>query len=584
MAPAPVEIADPLGPPHVGDQVKQPAFDRGEPVAPRVGAAQPAWEQPDRHADPGPVSERISGLRLVGRGAQRFHLRPKLRLDRGQETLLRHDQRVAEVPVVKSGDHHRQVRQIGDRAVGVEQLVGPQGNTGMPPSADDLPGRTPPREKPQRGTRRRSPGKQPGAPGSHLAWSEDPDETAGHFPAGTCECGAALAEASDLGVASSHQQVEIPLASARVIQHDLHEAACGCGRVHLAAAPAGTGAAGTVTCGVALQALCVYLMAAHHIPVHRCTQLIEDLTGARPSPGFVHAMIARAAAAVAGANKLIRALIILSHVVCADETTIRAGPGPRSRKRYLMVACTRLLTCYFLGDRDTEMFKAFVFPDMDGAVVVHDRYQVYEKFPGLIHQLCTQHLIRDCEDAAQTYPGGHWPVQVREALQGLIHAANTARDQGLPAVPADIAAPFIHAFQHGVILGLSQVPRRQGRKQLKQHPVRLGQCGHRLRREDRTGGGNRALLEALRDRHDDILRFAHDLRIPPTSNNAERDLRRAKTQQKISERLRSEQVTRNRYAIRGYISTAGKHGAGILTALRDALAGNPWMPPIPGLP
>jgi hypothetical protein len=47
-----------------------------------------------------------------------------------------------------------------------------------------------------------------------------------------------------------------------------------------------------------------------------------------------------------------------------------------------------------------------------------------------------------------------------------------------------------------------------------------------------------------------------DLWISPTSNGAGRDLRPAKTQQKISGRLRSEDFTRHRYAIRGYISTA----------------------------
>jgi transposase len=35
-----------------------------------------------------------------------------------------------------------------------------------------------------------------------------------------------------------------------------------------------------------------------------------------------------------------------------------------------------------------------------------------------------------------------------------------------------------------------------------------------------------------------------------------------------------------RYAIRGYISIAAKHGASVITAIRDALAGNAWMPPI----
>jgi hypothetical protein len=81
-----------------------------------------------------------------------------------------------------------------------------------------------------------------------------------------------------------------------------------------------------------------------------------------------------------------------------------------------------------------------------------------------------------------------------------------------------------------------------------------------------------------------VLRFATDLRIPPTSNQAERDVRPAKTQEKISGRLRSEQATRHRYAIRGYISTAAKHGENVLTVVRDAITGNPWMPPIPDPP
>ena len=436
------------------------------------------------------------------------------------------------------------------------------GNSSMAPSADDLPGRTPPPAKPRRGKGARRPGGQPGAPGAHLAWSQAPGGTVAHFPEGPCACGADLAAAADLGVAASHQIVDVPLETAKVTQHDLHEVACGCGRVHRAPAPPGAGAAGTVTYGLGLQAWCVYLIAAHAIPVHRCAELIEALTGAEPSPGFVHSMIARAAAAVAEANKAIRCLIILAHVVSADETPIRVGPGPKTRKRYLLVACTKLLTYCFLGDRSMKTFTAFVLPDMGGTVVVHDRYQNYDAIPGLIHQLCTQHILRDLAAAAQQYPDAHWPVQAAEALQGLIHAANTARAQGLPAIPAGIAAPLTHAFRHGVLVGLSQIPRVPGRKQ---EPCR-------------------DLLECLRDRQDDVLRFTSDLRIPPTSNQAERDLRPAKTQQKISGRLRSEQVTRDRYAIRGYISTVAKHGAHVLIAIHDALAGNPWMPPIPDPP
>jgi transposase len=249
-------------------------------------------------------------------------------------------------------------------------------------------------------------------------------------------------------------------------------------------------------------------------------------------------------------------------VICADETPVRVGPGPKTRKRYLLVACTNLLTCYFLGDRSMKTFSAFVFPDLSGVVVVHDRYVNYDKFPGVMHQLCTAHLLRDVEDAAETYPDAIWPGQIAGNLRALIHAANSAREQGLHAVPEASTAKELKLFRHGVLAGLSQVRRVPGSNE-KQPPGRL-------------------LPECLNDRRDDVLRFLTDLRIPPTSNQAERDVRPAKIQQKISGRLRSEAATRHRYAIRGYLSTAARHGISVFTAILAALTGNPWMPPVPG--
>jgi transposase len=316
-----------------------------------------------------------------------------------------------------------------------------------------------------------------------------------------------------------------------------------------------------VTYGLNLQAWAVFLLVVHHVPVERCAGVIAALTGTRPSDGFVHAMIARAAKAVRGANMLIRALVITAAVLCADETPLRVGPGPKSRKKYLLVACTGLLTYYFLGDRSMKTFDAFVFPDLSGTVLVHDRYQNYDAIPGVLHQLCTQHILRDLEDAAQSCPDAVWPGQAAEALRALIHAANLSRARGLAAAPDSGTAADLRLFRNAVRVGLSQVRRVPGAN-TKQKPGRM-------------------LLECLKDREDDVLRFLTDLRIPPTSNQAERDLRPSKTQQKISGRLRSETATRNRYAIRGYLDTARKHGQPVITATRDALAGNPWMPPLP---
>jgi hypothetical protein len=84
-------------------------------------------------------------------------------------------------------------------------------------------------------------------------------------------------------------------------------------------------------------------------------------------------------------------------------------------------------------------------------------------FGHLVHQLCVQHLIRDCTDAAETYPDAHWPVQIRKALQDLIHVANLARKQNQPVIPAHVADPLISAYRHGVRIGLKEVPRVPGR-------------------------------------------------------------------------------------------------------------------------
>ena len=461
----------------------------------------------------------------------------------------------------ENGELRAQLAGQAEKIARLERLVSRNsGNSSMPPSGDDQPGRKRPPRKAGGGGNRR-PGGQPGAPGAFLAWNQDPDQRIGHFPQGSCACGADLDAARDLGVRYSHQVTDLPEVRAQTLQHDRHAVRCGCGREHVAAAPPGTGAPGTAAYGLNFQAWCVFLLVMHHVPVQRCADIIESMSGTRPSDGWVHSLLRRAAAAVTAACEMIRALIIAARVICGDETPVRAGPGPLWNKKYLHVACTQLLTCYYLGGRDAASFTGFVYPDLDGTVLVHDRYHIYDTFTQVSHQLCCAHLLRDLEDAAQTYPAATWPARAATALRALIHAANLARTQDLDRVPAAMTTRALRQFRHSITTGLAQIPRLPGARR-KQPPARL-------------------LLECLKDREADVLRFLTSTAIPPTSNQAERDLRPAKTQQKISGRLRSEQATRDRYAIRGYASTASKHGQPIFTAIRDALTGNPWTPPTP---
>ena len=386
------------------------------------------------------------------------------------------------------------------------------------------------------------------------------------FPEGRCECGHDLAGASDLGIVDRYQQHEIPQISVMVTQYDQHSVRCSCGRVHTAARPEGA-RSGIVGYGPNLQAFAVYLMVVHFIPAHRCVALLESLTGTAPSVGFVHGMLERAAGLLDAADQRIRTLITLAYAVCCDETPLKVGPrtpkpGKKKAERYLLVAATELYTHYLLGNRDLDTFKAFVLKDLIDSVIVHDRYQNYDSaaLGTLVHQLCCAHLLRDLEGAAEVYPDAHWPAQIADALRELIGQANLARDRELDAIPTGVKNELIKRFRDGVLVGLSDTA---------SHATRPGQRKARL------------LLEVLRDRQVDVLRFAHDLKVPPTSNQAERDLRPSKVQQNISGRLTSEDRTRDRYKIRGYVSTAAKHGLNMMTVLREALLGRPWMPALP---
>jgi transposase len=457
---------------------------------------------------------------------------------------------------------------LAARLARVEHLLSRNsGNSSMPPARDHDPGKTAPPPRPARRDKPgRKRGKQPGAPGTHLSWTDNPGDHKDVFPQGACGCGRDLADAADMGVVDRYQQHEIPLVNVTVTQYDSHQARCGCGAVHTAGRPAGA-RCGQVGYGPNLQAFAVYLMTVQHIPVHRCVQLLESLTGAAPSVGFVHGMLRRASTLLEQADKRIKTLVGGAYAVCCDETPLRVGSktpkaGRKKAEKYLLVACTELYTHYLVGDRDLDTFKKFVFTDLaaGGSVIVHDRYQNYDsaELGTLIHQLCCAHLCRDLDAAAEVYPDAGWAPQIVRALRGLIHHANLARNTGLTAIEPAIRDELTAEFKHGVRVGLSETIR---------HGQRPGERKARL------------LLEALRDREADVLRFAGDLRVPPTSNQAERDLRPAKTQQKISGRLTSEARTADRYRIRGYLSTAIKHGHNTIDALRQAFLGQPWMPP-----
>jgi transposase len=440
----------------------------------------------------------------------------------------------------------RMIETLTARVAELERQLGRNSrNSSQPPSADG------PAAPVSRATRRRtgrSPGKQPGAGGSALFQISDPDEIVDHAPDACGGCGSDLVDADPAGVVR-RQVHDIPTIRPTVVEHRLHKRRCSCGTTTTAAAPAGVGASAVY--GPNLRALVVYLLVFQHVPVARTQALIADLTGARPSTGWISSVLPTVAGVLVDVEKLIKSMIVAARVIHVDETTSNINGA----RWWLHVAGTEKLTAYLLhpsrGRSAVTEFDAL--PAFRGTVV-HDALSVYDAYPQARHALCGAHISRELVAAAEADPDQTWPEQ---ALHGLNTAAHDARKQQLSGIPPDIGEPLLRSWRNALLVGLAEHRRVPGRRQSK----------------------TRNLLERLRNRDHHVLLFARDLTVPFTNNQAERDVRPTKTQLKISGCHRSETTAKAWLRIRGYISTVGKHGDNILDALREAITGNPWKPP-----
>jgi transposase len=109
----------------------------------------------------------------------------------------------------------------------------------------------------------------------------------------------------------------------------------------------------------------------------------------------------------------------------------------------------------------------------------------------------------------------------------------------------------------------------------------LPTIGRRRGRARRSSAAN--LLARLDTHHGEVLRSLDDCRVPFDNNQAERDLRMVKLQQKISGCWRTLAGAEAFLALRSYLATARKHGMNPLVVLCQLFAGRPWLPaPAPG--
>jgi transposase len=174
------------------------------------------------------------------------------------------------------------------------------------------------------------------------------------------------------------------------------------------------------------------------------------------------------------------------------------------------------------------------------------------------------HHLRELTFLAEEYHQA-WANDLKAVLQEMRTAADQARAQGHRHLPEDQRELFLRRYRELLAVGLAANP----------PPPVARWPGHRGRVAQSPA---RNLLERLLLRQEEVLAFLDDLAIPFDNNQAERDLRSLKLQQKVSGCFRSDTGADAFASLRSYHATLRKQGQPLLAALQSVFAGQPLYP------
>jgi transposase len=426
-------------------------------------------------------------------------------------------------------------------------------NSGKPPSSDGLQRRT----KSLRRKSGKKPGGQLGHRGETLHLVATPDAVVEHRAAVCTACQAELDEAPV--VARERRQVqEMPAVRLLVTEHQaLHVRCPRCQAVNVGTFP--SEAPSRAQYGPQLRALAVYLVEEQLVPLGRVQQLLRDLVGVPLGRGTLVRWIQQASALLAPVEVELTAALRRAPVLHSDETGVRRG----GRLAWVHVASTRRLTRYAVhAKRGHEATDAMgILADYTG-VSVHDGWKPYQRYTTCRHALCTIHHLRELTFVEEQYQQP-WAAEMKGLLLGMKAATEQTRAEGLPQLPTAIRQAFVTRYRALLAAGHAanpppeRRPRQRGR--VKQTPAQN-------------------LLERLWLGQEQVLAFLDDLTIPFDNNQAERDLRPLKMQQKVSGCFRSDPGADAFARLRSYLATLRKQGQPLLAALQTVFAGRPLYP------
>jgi transposase len=295
------------------------------------------------------------------------------------------------------------------------------------------------------------------------------------------------------------------------------------------------------------------------VPLGRVQQLLHDLVGVRLGRGTLVRWIQQASRVLAPVEAEVTEALRRAPVLHVDETGVRRG----GKLAWGHVACTPTLTRYAVhAKRGGEATDALgLLPEFTG-VSVHDGFKTYQRYTRCRHALCNIHHLRELTFLEEQYQQG-WDTDLKTLLLEMKAAVEPARAQGHLQLPDAMHAAFVTRYRALLAVGHAANPppetRPRQRGRVKQTPARN-------------------LLERLWLGQEQVLAFLDDLTIPFDNNQAERDLRTLKTQQKVSGCFRSDPGADAFARLRGYLATLRKQGQPLLAALQTVFAGRPLYP------
>ena len=198
-----------------------------------------------------------------------------------------------------------------------------------------------------------------------------------------------------------------------------------------------------------------------------------------------------------------------------------------------------------------------------GGTSVHDAWSAYWTY-GCQHGLCNAHHLRELTFLEEQH-GQVWAAELRRLLLEVKAAVADARQAGATQLAAAVVQDFEARYQQ--ILG-------DGRA-ANPPPLEARPPGQRGRRKQSKAQN---LLDRLEQRRTAVLAFMDDFAVPFDNNQAERDIRMVKVEQKNSGGFRTVEGAGMFCRIRGYLSPMRKQGQHVLTALERVFTGNPLAP------